>query len=97
MGRKIEWQEAAPWASYVLNQRYSSNKHTVILQVIDRDNRLLFEAKQDGEIEEAFSRAMETCSVKLRELGIDCYFWYNPYYMNCKDVKMPHYDKRIKI
>ena len=92
---KKEWQQARPWAQYVINPIFLNKEIGVKMQIINRDNELLFQTKQTGkDIEEAWSKASNECLNRLEDVDLLTIFWYNPYMLACKYIKSPHYESK---
>ncbi len=93
---KKEWQEVHPKAQYVINVIHLTKEIGFRMQVINRSNQLIFRTKKTGpDIEEAFHQAFDECSEVLGDYDLFSVFIYNPYWLDCKFIKRPRYDKAI--
>ena len=92
---KKEWQQKWPKAQCVVKPIFLNKEIGVKMQIINRDNELLFQTKQTGKNgEEAYTKAMNECLNKFDGLDLSEFIWYNPYMMECHDVKVPHYESK---
>ena len=92
---KKEWQEVHHKAQYVINIIHLQNVIGFKMQVINRNNELIFQTKQTGkDINEAYHQAFNECAEVLSEVDIFTIFTYNPYWLDCKFIKVPHYESK---
>lgn len=92
---KKEWQEVHPKAQYVINIVHLRKEIGFRMQVINRNNQLIFQTKQTGnDIDEVYHQAFNECMEVLSEVDIFTIFTYNPYWLDCKFIKVPHYESK---
>ena len=91
---KKEWQEARPRAKYVIKPIWSQKEISITMQVINRENQMIFQTKQTGkDADQAWLKASNACTEYLKDEDLLTIFWFNPYMLNCQDILTPHYVK----